>query len=598
MKRRRTLPFGAMVEHGVDNEGVRFRLWAPAAKSVDLVIDGSLEPMPRTDGGFFELVSHRARAGTRYRYRIDGELDVPDPASRFNADDVAGPSVVIDAEAFDWPDSAWRGPPWHQAVIYELHIGTFTPQGTFAAAAEKLPALGAVGVTAIELMPVADFPGRRGWGYDGVLWFAPDSAYGTPDDLKRLVAAAHAHGLMIFLDVVYNHFGPQGNFLSRYAPSFFTERHQTPWGAAIDYSQREVREFAIENALYWLEEFHFDGLRLDAVHAIRDDSTPHFLHELAQRVAQGPGASRHVHLVLENDDNAARYLERDFRAQWNDDLHHAFHVLATGECDGYYADYARDPLQSLGRSLAEGFFFQGDASGFRGGTTRGEPSAHLPPTAFVSFTQNHDQIGNRAFGERLVALAPRAALQAVTAVHLLAPQVPLIFMGEEFGAATPFLYFCDFEGELGRAVTEGRRREFARFARFADTAEANEIPDPNDAQAFEASRLDWASADGPDHVRWCEFYRALLALRVREIVPRLPAMRGGHRFDVLGDGGLQLRWRLGDGSVLTLDAQLAPRSAERGLLPGRTLFELAHGSTATMRAAWSVRWTLEESNAQ
>ncbi len=602
MKRRRILPFGAMVEHGVDNEGVRFCLWAPAARSVDLVIDGSLESMPRADCGFFELISQRARAGTRYRYRIDGELDVPDPASRFNAEDVAGPSIVIDAEAFDWTDAAWRGRPWHEAVIYELHTGTFTRQGTFAAAVEQLPALAALGVTAIELMPVADFPGRRGWGYDGVLWFAPDSAYGTPDDLKRLVAAAHTQGLMIFLDVVYNHFGPQGNYLARYAPSFFTERHQTPWGAAIDYSQREVREFAIENALYWLEEFHFDGLRLDAVHAIADMSeqmsSPHFLQELAQRVAQGPGASRHVHLVLENDDNTARYLERDFRAQWNDDLHHAFHVLATGEGDGYYADYARDPLTSLGRSLAEGFFFQGDASEFRGGATRGEPSAHLSPTAFVSFTQNHDQIGNRAFGERLLALAPREALQAVTVVHLLAPQVPLIFMGEEFGAATPFLYFCDFEGGLGRAVTEGRRREFARFARFADTAAANEIPDPNNVQTFEASRLDWASADDSAHVCWREFYRALLALRAREIVPRLPATRGGHRFDVLGDGGLQVHWRLGDGSVLALDAQLAPRRAERRPLPGRTLFELAHDSTATTRAAWSVRWTLDGSNPQ
>ncbi|MGH6608704.1 MAG: alpha-amylase family glycosyl hydrolase, partial [Burkholderiaceae bacterium] len=292
MKRRRALPFGAMVEH----DGVRFRLWAPAARSVDLVIDDTHQPMSRADDGFFEIVSQSARAGTRYRYRIDGELQVPDPASRFNADDVDGPSVVVDADAFNWPDAEWRGRPWEEAVIYELHVGTFTPQGTFAGVIERLPALAALGVTAIELMPVADFPGRRGWGYDGVLWYAPDSAYGTPDDLKRLVAAAHAHGLMIFLDVVYNHFGPQGNFLARYAPSFFTERHLTPWGAAIDYSQRQVREFAIENAMYWLEEFHFDGLRLDAVHAIADDSTPHFLHELAKRVAEGPGAARHVHL--------------------------------------------------------------------------------------------------------------------------------------------------------------------------------------------------------------------------------------------------------------------------------------------------------------
>jgi malto-oligosyltrehalose trehalohydrolase len=457
--------------------------------------------MGPTDGGWFRRVAQSARPGTRYRYRIDGDLRVPDPASRWNPEDVHGPSEVVDPAGFDWHDDDWTGRPWQEAVIYELHVGTFSPEGTFAGVERRLDYLVDLGVTAIELMPVADFPGTRGWGYDGALLFAPEASYGRPEDLKRLVQAAHARGLMVFLDVVYNHFGPEGNFLHVYArEAFFTERHHTPWGAGINFDgpeSRTVREFFVHNALFWLEEYRLDGLRLDAVHAIADDSPVHILRELAEAVRSGPGRGRRVHLVLENDANQARFLARLpsgearwYDAQWNDDVHHALHVALAGERDGYYRDYAQDLLRQLGRCLAEGFAFQGEPSDYRDGEPRGEPSAHLPPAAFVNFLQTHDQVGNRAFGERLAALAEPDALAAAATVILLAPSPPLLFMGEEHAAPVPFLYFCDFGPDLARAVTAGRRQEFARFDRFADPAARSAIPDPNDPRTFQRSKLD------------------------------------------------------------------------------------------------------------
>ncbi|MBY0396522.1 MAG: malto-oligosyltrehalose trehalohydrolase, partial [Thermoleophilia bacterium] len=396
-------------------------------------------------------------------------------------------------------DAAWRGRPWHETVLYELHLGTFTPEGTFRAAIDKLDHLVDLGVTAVELMPVSDFPGRWNWGYDGVLPFAPDSAYGRPEDLKALVDAAHERGLMVFLDVVYNHFGPEGNYLGAYARSFFTDRHHTPWGEAINVDGPDspvVRDFFIHNALYWIEEFHLDGLRFDAVHAIPDDSDKPFLEELAERVAALTGGRRHVHLVLENDDNAARFLERDgtgprwFTAQWNDDLHHALHAAASGEAGGYYADYAGDPAK-LARALAEGFAFPGDPSAYRAGEPRGEPSAHLPATAFVGFLQNHDQIGNRALGERITAIAPPEAVRAATAISLLGPQIPLLFMGEEWAAPQPFPFFADFGGDLADAVRDGRRAEFAGFPAFQDPASRDRIPDPAAEATVRSATLDW-----------------------------------------------------------------------------------------------------------
>lgn len=590
--------------------GVRFRLWAPAAGRVNLWLT---TPEPQTiamaavGGGWHEVVTDTAGPGSRYQFVIDGGIAVPDPASRYQPDDVHAASTVVDPDAFVWVQDGWRGRPWHETVLYELHVGTFTPEGTFAGVERRLDHLVDLGVTAVELMPVNDFSGRRNWGYDGVLPYAPDSAYGTPDDLKRLVDAAHGRGLMIFLDVVYNHFGPDGNYLHLYAPSFFTNRYATPWGAAIDFGCREARDFFIHNALYWLEEYRFDGLRLDAVHAIIDDGSPDFLTELADRVNRQFAGRRPVHLVLENDDNAARYLSRDaqgaprhYVAQWNDDIHHASHVLATGERSGYYADYADDPIAHLGRCLAEGFAYQGEPSVHRDGRLRGVPAAHLPPGAFVAFLQNHDQVGNRALGERIAFLASEPVRKALLATLLLAPSPPLLFMGEEWGATQPFPFFCDFGDELADSVREGRCREFARFAAFRDEAARARIPDPNAQGTFDRAVLDWSVLGSPSHARWLAFYQALLALRHREIVPRLDRLATeGRRWSRRAGRGLTVVWPLVGGSELHLLANFG----DTEILgcpppPGRPLFATSENAVADARRSvlprWSVVWSLTE----
>jgi malto-oligosyltrehalose trehalohydrolase len=499
-------------------------------------------------------------------------------------------------------------------VCYELHLGTFSPEGTYAGAAKRLEPLAALGVTALELMPVAAFPGQRNWGYDGVLPFAPDASYGRPDELKALVQAAHDHGLMIFLDVVYNHFGPEGNYLHLYAPAFFNARHQTPWGAAINFDgpgNRPVRDYFIHNALYWLEEYRFDGLRLDAVHAIADDSEPDILTELAAAVQDGPGRQRRVHLVLENDSNESRYLARRpngmpywYQAQWNDDFHHAAHVLLTGEQDGYYADYSDRPAHLLARCLAEGFAYQGEPSPLRGGVPRGEPSTGLPPSAFINLLQNHDQIGNRAFGERIASLAFPEALRALSAVMLLAPSPPLLFMGQEYMTETPFLFFCDFGDDLADAVTEGRRREFQHFARFAAPEARAAIPDPNDPATYARCRLDWEQLErDARHREWHRFHRELLQLRQHEIVPRLTGIDPGQsRFAVFANRGIQVQWRLGDGTRLTLTANLSDAEQRCDRLPfalaqaGEPLYQEPAGLAAALAAhrlpPWAVAWHL------
>jgi malto-oligosyltrehalose trehalohydrolase len=579
------MAFGAQF----DRDATAFRLWAPGAARVDLVIEHAAQsralPMHPAHEGWFERRVEAVAAGDRYAYRIDGGLEVPDPASRANPDGVHAKSVVVDPGAYDWRDDEWRGRPWHEAVVYELHVGTFTPAGTFTAAIAHLDALAELGITAVELMPIAAFAGERNWGYDGVLPFAPAAAYGTPDDLKRLVDAAHARGLMMLVDVVYNHFGPEGNYLHAYAPAFFNPRHPTPWGAAINVDgegSRTVRDFFIANARYWLDEFHCDGLRVDAVHAIVDDSRPDFVTELATRVRDYAG-TRHVHLVLENDRNEARYLRRDAggrpvlaTAQWNDDVHHALHVLATGERDGYYADYVPQPAQWLARALAEGFAYQGQPSAYRDERPRGEPSIELPPDAFVAFAQDHDQIGNRAFGERLSTLAEPARLRALVACVLLSPQVPMLFMGEEFGATTPFLFFCDFEGDLAQAVTDGRRNEFARFARFRDPAVRERIPDPNAPATFAASKLDWKGARAAPGVQWRTFYRDCLSIRHRHVMPLARDMRRGGTFAIEGDAAIRVCWRTESGARLHLVANFSEAPVTMMLPDGRTIF--AEGS--------------------
>ena len=599
------MPFGARL---APDGSARFRLWAPAARRVDLVRAGAGEHAMRALAeGWFETTLPGVGAQARYAFRIDGDLVVPDPASRRNPDDVHGASELTDPLAFDWPDDAWRGRPWHEAVIYELHVGCFTPEGSFAAAIGRLDDLVALGVTAIELMPVADFPGRRGWGYDGVLPFAPETSYGTPDDLKRLVAAAHARGLMVLLDVVYNHFGPDGNYLHAYAPAFFNPAVPTPWGAAINFDgahSRTVRDFFIHNALYWIEEFHLDGLRIDAVHAMHDHSPLHFVDELAQAVRAGPGSERHVHVVLENDLNDARRLARDDAgrprladAQWNDDVHHTLHVMASAETDGYYLDFAAEPLRLFGRALAEGFAYQGDASEYRGGEARGTPSGHLPPLAFVNSLQTHDQVGNRALGERIATLAAAAerddALRALAACVLLAPSPPMLFMGEEWAAGTPFLYFCDFEGELAAAVTRGRRAAFARFARFADPPVRDRIPDPNAPATFESSKLDWTELGREPHSAWLALYRELLRCRQFELVPWLAGARSGVA-TLPTPGTLRITWPLAEGRRWHLLAQLSDESAPAAVehdLPGHIAYR-SHPAAGRL-PAWSVLVSIE-----
>ena len=587
---------------------VRFRLWAPAHQTVSLALENAEDPikMIPVEGGWHELTTTQARSGSRYRFVLPDGTRVPDPASRFQPEDVHGPSEVFDEAAYPWRDRQWRGRAWHEAVVYELHVGSFTREGTFQAARKRLQHLVDLGVTAIELMPVADFPGQRNWGYDGVFPFAPDSTYGRPEDLQAFIDDAHRHNLMVLMDVVYNHFGPDGNYLSSYAPDFFTNRHHTPWGAAINFDgadSRPIREFFIENALHWIEAFHADGLRLDAVHAIRDDSATHILDELARRVRERV-TDRHVHLVLENEENEASRLVRNvegkpifYSAQWNDDVHHVLHTAATGELSGYYQEYHSDD-QKLGRALGEGFAFQGQRMEFRG-SPRGEPSAHLPPDAFVAFIQNHDQIGNRAFGERLSEIAPAEAVRAVVAVYLLLPQIPMLFMGEEWSTSRPFTFFCDFHGELAEAVRKGRREEFAKFPEFSDPAKRERIPDPQAPETFERSKLDWDELSRYPHRQWLERYRQLLAVRRQEIVPRLPDIKGhAGRYELIGPSAVIVSWRIGETEELKLIANLCHNGVESFHAPaGRVLWhegEEANGSLPP----WTVRWLISQSSSK
>jgi maltooligosyltrehalose trehalohydrolase len=604
MRYQHVMPFGTQV---LDDGRVRFRLWAPGSEKISLCIEqgtGELSlPMEAQPQGWFECITDRAGASTRYRYRVSDEIRVPDPASRYNPGDVHQASEVVVPQSFTWTDTHWKGRPWEEVVLYELHVGTFSPEGTFKGVRDRLDYLVELGVTAIELMPVADFPGERNWGYDGVLLFAPDHRYGRPEDLKELIQSAHEKGLMVFLDVVYNHFGPEGNYLHLYAPPFFKDEH-TPWGAAINYDaahSRTVRDFYIHNVLYWLDEYRFDGLRLDAVHAILDDSSPDILDEIAEAVRNGPGQERHIHLVLENDNNEARYLGRSgrFDAQWNDDIHHALHVLLTGERGGYYRDYADNPMRHLVRCLTEGFAYQGETSLHRNDEGRGTSSAHLPATAFVSMIQNHDQVGNRAFGERLSMLVDPRPLRAAISVMLLAPEIPLLFMGEEFGALTPFLFFCDFGPELAQAVTDGRRKEFARFPAFSDPVARNSIPDPGHPDTFQRSKLDWHSWAQPEHQSWFELYKTLLGIRREYLVPRLRGLEGGSStVRVLGERSVAIEWRLGDGSRWTLLANLGKSAVLDVAVPDAPLLfasedDIAASLTTGTLPPWSVAWTLE-----
>jgi maltooligosyltrehalose trehalohydrolase len=551
-------PWGAAPVDG----GTRFRVWAPSAASLVLETGDAAEIAMQRDSDGWHEATLPCGPGTRYRFRLPDGLRVPDPASRQQEGDVHGWSVVVDPRDYVWKHAGWRGRPWHEAVVYELHPGTF---GGFDGIRFQLPRLHQLGITAIELMPINDFPGQRNWGYDGVLPYAPDETYGTPAQLKRLIDTAHGLDMTVILDVVYNHFGPDGAYLHVLAKPFFDEGKHTPWGAAIDFRKPLVAAFFVQNALMWLNEYRFDGLRFDAVHAYRDHG---FLRAMGDAIRAAIPAGREVALVLENENNEARFLPTPYDAQWTDDWHHCVHVLLTGETEGYYAGF-QDAAHRLARCLSEGFAYQGETT--PKGERRGEPSTHLPPTAFVISMQTHDQVGNRAFGERPNSLAPDPAIHAAQALQLLSPFVPMLFAGEEWGTRRPFLFFTDHNAELAPLVREGRRREFEHFAAFSDPHRRDAIPDPNEVETFIRSIPDPYEANEPGYAERLDRTRALLALRNRFIVPRIPGACS-EGAEAIGPKAVRASWRMGDGSVLTIATNLGDHPVPIAEPPGEMLY--------------------------
>ena len=595
--------FGAEARDG----GTRFKIWAPKCKSLKLRIKGrrSLIELEAAGEGWHRIEVDGVKAGALYKYVLPDGSEIPDPASRYQPDDVHGFSEVVDSRAYQWTDVAWRGRPWEEAIIYELHIGTFTQQGTFTAAVAKLDHLVTLGITAIQIMPVADFYGKFNWGYDGAMWFAPDASYGRPDDLKAFIDAAHRRSLMVFLDVVYNHFGPQGNYWPAIAP-IFTKKHVSPWGEAINYDgpgAAGVRELVVENAVYWVTEFNLDGLRFDAVHAIEDDSPSHILELLAARI-RAARPHRYTHLIVENSENQERWLRRDsgmtpvhYTAQWNDDVHHLLHAAATGENTGYYADFEilEARCDKLARALAEGFAYQGEYKPDEG-MKRGEPSVGLPATAFVVYMQDHDQIGNRVKGDRITRLANEDAVKALTTVYLLSPQIPMLFMGEEWASESPFPFFSDVPAELRDTVRKGRQEELKHTPEHDDPSKpkVEDAADPTANPTFEGAKLDWPNLRKSKHAKWFAHYRALIDIRKMEIVPRLAGIEGfASSYEVIGPKAVLINWRLGDGAILRLYANL-DNDAQSGVPPvlGRRVHLQGFAEEGRL-GPWTVLWTVE-----
>ena len=564
-----------------------FRVWALRAGTVDLAISGRNLPMRAAGGGWFEVSDPEVQPGDRYRFVLDGGDALPDPRSMWQPEGVHGPSAVVDHAGFPWTDGAWRGMPLASAVLYELHVGTFTPEGTFDAAIARLPHLVDLGVTAVSLMPVAEFPGRRGWGYDGVDLYAPHHAYGGPDGLRRLVDTCHAHGLGVVMDVVYNHLGPDGNHLARFGP-YFTDRYRTPWGDALNYDgpdSDEVRAFVLDNAETWLRDYHCDGLRLDAVHAILDTSAVHVLEELAVRVeALQARLGRTLWVIAESDLNDPRLVRSreaggyGLDAQWSDDFHHALHAAFTGERTGYYQDFGH--LSHVATALTRVFVNDGRYSRYRR-RRHGRPATGLPGSRFLGYAQDHDQVGNRAVGERSAALMSEGRLRIAAALLMCSPFVPMLFMGEEWGASTPFLYFTDHgDPALAEAVTDGRRGEFAAFGwRAAD------VPDPQAVETFTRSRLDWDEPSREPHASLLSWHRALIRLRRAH-----PALSDGRmeRVQASADDGLGwLLLRRGDiglaCSIAATEVHVpvgAPRAPRRVLLSSAEGIEVGGAGVA------------------
>lgn len=530
---------------------MRFRLWAPTVETLGLRLNGEIVPMSPSSDGWFEALANNVPPGTAYAFVMPDGTEVPDPAGRALQSDVHGPSTVVDPTAYRWRHSDWSGRPWSEAVIYELHVGTFTEEGTFAAAAEKLAGIAKLGFTMIELMPLAAFGGERGWGYDGVLLYTPHPAYGSPDDLKAFIDTAHGLGLMVMLDVVYNHLGLDGNHLTAYAPDLFAD-DGTPWGPRPDVTKTPARDFILENALYWLEEFALDGLRLDAADRIEDaQSEVHMVEELALLVRQTL-PSRHVHLVVEDGRCITRLHERAqdnsvrlYDGVWNDGYHHLIHAWATGEHGGHFRAFARDFWPRIGKTLATGFALQGERLEGKGDALFGEPSGHLPPITFVNFLQNHDQVGNRGRGERLWSLVDHDLGERLIAMLILAPQIPLLFMGDEFRSQDRFFFFSDYPPDLSENDPEDRLRQARDFG--TEDLAVHEIRDPNALETFTLSKLDWRQSQTESGTAARANLRDLLEKRRRHLVPLLENVAGGVGHLLMAeDGLLAVDWQLGE----------------------------------------------------
>ncbi|EMG7111435.1 malto-oligosyltrehalose trehalohydrolase [Enterobacter cloacae] len=556
----------------ISSDVVRFRVWAEGQQQLTLRLAERDLPMTAVGNGWFQIDVPGVTHGTEYQFVLQDGMAVPDPASRAQKEDVNGPSVVIDPGRYQPINPDWAGRPWEETVIYELHIGTFTPQGTFRAAIDKLPYLAELGITQLEVMPVSQFGGSRGWGYDGVLLYAPHSAYGTPEDFHAFIDAAHGLGLSVVLDIVLNHFGPEGNYLPLLSPAFFDAQRMTPWGNGIAYEREPVRHYILDAPLFWLTEYRLDGLRFDAIDQIKDTASKHILQQIAETIREAL-PDRHIHLTTEDSRNVIFLHPRDekgatplFTAEWNDDFHNAAHVFATGETHAYYQDFAFEPEKKFARALAEGFVYQGEVS-LQTGHSRGVECHTQPPTFFVDFIQNHDQTGNRAQGERLITLAGADKTRVLLAALLLSPHIPLLFMGEEYGETNPFLFFTDFHGDLAKAVREGRAKEFT-----GHSGHDGDVPDPNDEQTFARSKLDWHNVTTAQGKSWLRFTRSLLVLRHRYLVPLLrPGGTVEGKIVKTAPGMVAVSWSFPTGT-LSLALNIGNKPVDVPALAGETLF--------------------------
>jgi maltooligosyltrehalose trehalohydrolase len=579
-------------------DGTRFRVWSPTAKSIDLIVEpspvtpASVLALQPADDGYFTGTFQGLPAGTRYRFSIDDRQAFPDPASRHQPEGVHGPSQVVDPSKFLWTDADWTGLNMEDLILYELHVGTFTPQGTFNGVREKLNALKDLGVTAIELMPVADFPGNRNWGYDGVDLFAPARCYGTPDELRHLVNAAHALNIGIFLDVVYNHLGPDGAYLGVFSPHYFSATHKIPWGDALNFDDghsKQVRNFFIENALHWIHEYHIDGLRLDATHTMVDDSPTHILKELVEKVHASSPKEKNILLIAEDDRNQSQLLlptdegGYELNAVWADDFHHQLRRLLTGDDEGYFQDYS-GTTEDLAQTMRQGWFYTGQYSAFRK-HARGTSTNGIPLQKFVHSIQNHDQVGNRALGDRLHFALEPDSFRAVSALFLLSPATPLIFMGQEWGAGTPFCYFTDHEKALGKAVTEGRLNEFRHFKAFSEPSAIGSIPDPQNLSTFTNSQLNWQERAQQPHAEVLALYRDLIKLRKTE-----PALQkkfnASFQVEALGRNTLALKREVDDKFSLLIVACL--KGQESIVLGNHSITQPPVGKQ------WALLWKTED----